>query len=633
MRDRMRRFLAGCLVLAMLAAWCPTPVLAADADIYDAQSLVNALAAGADVTLWQNVTVPETTGLTVAEDSTIDLNGYTLTVQAVTVDWGKQLTVRDTTDGMGAQCGLLQVTPGTGKAIKLERDAALVLESGDILVTGADWRGTYDHVYAYSGEGIYGPAASVTVRGGSLTASGGSVQYVEAYRRELNACDAILVGQMTVDGGAVKATGGNSAYYRSNLWGDCGAGIAVQKGALTVNGGTVEATGGATVSKDETAQTLYGGAGVAIPADSTLTVTGGAVTAMGGPAGAGIGGCAKNGVNAGQVSISGGTVTVTGGAGAFDLGGGYDDGTAGTAAGLAVTGGTLVFQTFGRATNVTAPTFQSCTVSGAGAYQHEGTYNADGKLTVTVTAVTADRDTAHAGANVMLTARVQVSRTSNLTTPAPQGKIVFSRDGAVIAQAALADAAVGDNGFLTASAQAAWEAAAGEGLITAAYAPGERDRYAPGEGAAASASCAVQDHSLQCTVALQPTDAQAGALLGVCQLCGAEREIPLPPLGLAEYDYDVVQAATCTATGTGRYTWKVTDYGTFHFDTVLPRAAHRYRDTVTAPTCTAQGVTTHVCSACGDTYEDAYTPALGHDWRFQITTQPTQTDGGVLTGV
>ncbi len=633
MQTCVRRFLASCLVLAMLAAWCPTPVLAADADIYDAQSLVNALAAGADVTLWQNVTVPETTGLTVAEDSTIDLNGYTLTVQAVTVDWGKQLTVRDRTDGTGAQCGLLQVTPGTGTAIKLERDAALVFESGNILATGADWRGTYDHVYAYSGGGIYGPLASVTVRGGSLTASGGSVQYVEAYRGELYAYNGILVGQMTVDGGTVKATGGNGAYYRSNLWGDCGAGIAVQKGALTINGGTVEATGGATVSKDETAQTLYGGAGIAIPADSTLTVTGGAVTATGGPAGAGIGGCAKNGVNAGQVSIDGGTVTVTGGAGAFDLGGGSDDGTVGTAVGLAVTGGTLLFQTFGRATNVTAPTFQSCTVSGAGAYQHEGTYNADGKLTVTVTAVTADRDAAHAGANVTLTAQVQVSRTSNLTTPAPQGRIVFSRDGAVIARAALADAAAGDDGFLIASAQAAWEAAAGDGPITAAYAPGERDRYAPGEGAAASASCAVEDHSLQCTVAVQPTDTQAGALLGVCQLCGAEREIPLPPLGLADYDYDVVQAATCTATGTGRYTWKVTDYGTFRFDTVLPREAHRYRDTVTAPTCTAQGVTTHVCSACGDTYEDAYTAALGHDWRFQITTQPTQTDSGTLTGV
>ena len=39
-----------------------------------------------------------------------------------------------------------------------------------------------------------------------------------------------------------------------------------------------------------------------------------------------------------------------------------------------------------------------------------------------------------------------------------------------------------------------------------------------------------------------------------------------------------------------------------------------YVDTVTAPTCTEGGYTTHVCSVCGFTYVDAYTEALGHDW-------------------
>ena len=55
---------------------------------------------------------------------------------------------------------------------------------------------------------------------------------------------------------------------------------------------------------------------------------------------------------------------------------------------------------------------------------------------------------------------------------------------------------------------------------------------------------------------------------------------------------------------------------------------HRYQDTVTAPTCTAQGVTTHVCSVCGDTYEDAYTAALGHDWQTALVVPPTaETEG------
>ena len=39
-----------------------------------------------------------------------------------------------------------------------------------------------------------------------------------------------------------------------------------------------------------------------------------------------------------------------------------------------------------------------------------------------------------------------------------------------------------------------------------------------------------------------------------------------------------------------------------------------FSDTVTAPTCTDGGFTTHVCDDCGYTYIDAYTDALGHSW-------------------
>ena len=39
---------------------------------------------------------------------------------------------------------------------------------------------------------------------------------------------------------------------------------------------------------------------------------------------------------------------------------------------------------------------------------------------------------------------------------------------------------------------------------------------------------------------------------------------------------------------------------------------HVYTDTVTAPTCTEQGYTTHTC-ICGKTYVDSYVPALNHD--------------------
>ncbi len=58
---------------------------------------------------------------------------------------------------------------------------------------------------------------------------------------------------------------------------------------------------------------------------------------------------------------------------------------------------------------------------------------------------------------------------------------------------------------------------------------------------------------------------------------------------------------------------------------------HSYKDVVTAPTCTAKGYTTHTC-ACGDSYVDTYTDALGHAWdNGKVTKEPTETESGVKT--
>ena len=58
---------------------------------------------------------------------------------------------------------------------------------------------------------------------------------------------------------------------------------------------------------------------------------------------------------------------------------------------------------------------------------------------------------------------------------------------------------------------------------------------------------------------------------------------------------------------------------------------HSYKDVVTAPTCTAKGYTTHTC-ACGDSYVDTYTDALGHAWdEGKVTKEPTETETCVKT--
>ena len=51
------------------------------------------------------------------------------------------------------------------------------------------------------------------------------------------------------------------------------------------------------------------------------------------------------------------------------------------------------------------------------------------------------------------------------------------------------------------------------------------------------------------------------------------------------------------------------------------RHAHNNADKVTAPTCTEQGYTTHVCKDCGTVFTDRYVDALGHDFRKGVCTR------------
>ncbi len=94
-----------------------------------------------------------------------------------------------------------------------------------------------------------------------------------------------------------------------------------------------------------------------------------------------------------------------------------------------------------------------------------------------------------------------------------------------------------------------------------------------------------------------------------------------------------VTAPTCTAAG---YTTHICSCGNSYKDTYVDALGHNYvsgvctrcnaKDpnyqaphthsytaAVTAPTCTAAGYTTHTCS-CGDSYKDNYVNALGHNY-------------------
>ena len=87
----------------------------------------------------------------------------------------------------------------------------------------------------------------------------------------------------------------------------------------------------------------------------------------------------------------------------------------------------------------------------------------------------------------------------------------------------------------------------------------------------------------------------------------------MPGLNTTDYTYTVVTPATCTATGTGRYTWNNTDYGVYSIDVTLDKTEHQYVSETIPATCSAPGGTKYTCSVCGKTYTETATVGWS-DW-------------------
>jgi len=100
-----------------------------------------------------------------------------------------------------------------------------------------------------------------------------------------------------------------------------------------------------------------------------------------------------------------------------------------------------------------------------------------------------------------------------------------------------------------------------------------------------------------------------------CSVCGAitKEQTAIPATGhnwtdgacgncgkICEHSYD--ENGSCTICGSG--------------------CAHEYETVVTAPTCTAQGYTSYKCTLCGSSYNGGYVDALGHSWRDATCTTP-----------
>ena len=129
------------------------------------------------------------------------------------------------------------------------------------------------------------------------------------------------------------------------------------------------------------------------------------------------------------------------------------------------------------------------------------------------------------------------------------------------------------------------------------------------------------DYSNGWTVDIEPTCTQVGRKSMYCTWCKTQKDITeIPATGHTAANAVEENRIEPTCTEIGGYdmaTYCATckaELGREHVE--IPATGHSHDATVTAPTCTEKGFTTHAC-ACGDTFVDSYVDALGHtpsDW-------------------
>ena len=125
----------------------------------------------------------------------------------------------------------------------------------------------------------------------------------------------------------------------------------------------------------------------------------------------------------------------------------------------------------------------------------------------------------------------------------------------------------------------------------------------------------------------EPTEDSMGLMKRQCIRCEETQTKMIPALDHVHQYTDTVTAPTCTEKG---YTTHTCKCGNSYVDTYTDALGHDYEYVVTEPTCTEKGSTTHTCKRCGYTCTDSETAALGHDYE-DVVTEPTCGEQGYTT--
>ena len=251
----------------------------------------------------------EDTNTIITNQKTDKASSNTVTIEANGKNDKVEVTLKDVNiDTSSRNNAAVSVTGSGNTTIKLDGDNHLAggngiysNSSGSLTISG----GENDSLTAQGGDsrnGIYSVSGDVTISGGTVTATGGNS--TGSYG---SGGDGIHSGSLTISGGTVTATGGDST--GSNGLG--GRGICSDSGGITISGGsTVTANGGNGSSGRDG---ISSSSGVTV-SDGTVTATGGNSTGSYGSGGDGI-------RSDGGVTISGGTVEAAGGVGKNGSGG------------------------------------------------------------------------------------------------------------------------------------------------------------------------------------------------------------------------------------------------------------------------------------------------------------------------
>ena len=269
---------------------------------------ISAGESGNNVTQNNNTTYGDTNTI-ITNQNKDTASSHTVTIKTNDKNDTVEVTLKDVNiDTSSRNNAAVSVTGSGNTTIKLDGDNHLAggngiysNSSGSLTISGDE----NDSLTAQGGDsrnGIYSVSGDVTISGGTVTATGGNS--TGSYG---SGGDGIHSGSLTISGGTVTATGGDST--GSNGLG--GRGICSDSGGITISGGsTVTANGGNGSSGRDG---ISSSSGVTV-SDGTVTATGGNSTGSYGSGGDGI-------RSDGGVTISGGTVEAAGGVGKNGSGG------------------------------------------------------------------------------------------------------------------------------------------------------------------------------------------------------------------------------------------------------------------------------------------------------------------------